>query len=70
MIVSITDATHFVASAATTANSRTGSYTAAVSNSMLSDDTGVQMLQKGLNDTTGTGTGILNAVTNSVVVGR
>ena len=69
-IASITDASHFVASAATTANSGTGSYTAAVSNSMLSDNTGVQMIQKGLNDTTGTGTGILDAITNSTVVGK
>jgi hypothetical protein len=37
---------------------------------MLSDDTGVQMIQQGLNDTTGTGTGNLNAVTNSMVVGK
>ncbi len=69
-ILSVTDATHFVASAATTANSGAGSYIAAVSNSMLSDNTGVQMIQKGLSDTTGTGTGILNAVTNSTVVGK
>jgi hypothetical protein len=69
-IQSVTDATHFVASAATTANSGPGSYIAAVSNSMLSDDTGVQMIQKGLSDTIGTGTGILNAVTNSTVVGK
>ena len=46
-ISSVTDATHFVASAATTApTSARGSYTASVSNSMLSDDTGVQMIPK------------------------
>lgn len=69
-IQSITDATHFVSSAATTANSGSGSYTASVSNSMLSDDTGVQMIQKGANDTTGTGTGNVDAQTFSTVVGR
>ena len=69
-ILSITDATHFVASAPTTANSGAGSYTAGVSNSMLSDDTGVQTIQKNVNDTTGTGTGNLDAVTNSTVVGK
>ena len=67
---SVTDATHFVVNAAPTANSGAGSYTAAVSNSMLSDDTGVQTIQKGLNDTTGTGTGNIDAVTNSTVVGK
>ena len=47
-IQSITNATHFVASARPTGLSSTSvSYTAAVSNSMLSDDTGVQMIQKG-----------------------
>ncbi len=69
-IKSVTDATHFVASAAATANSGASSYTAAVSNSMLSDDTGVQMIQKGANDTTGTGTGNLDAITFSTVVGQ
>jgi hypothetical protein len=69
-IQSVTNATQFVLTPATTAASGTGSYTAAVSNSMLSDDTGVQMIQKGLSDTTGTGTGILDAVTNSTVVGK
>jgi hypothetical protein len=69
-IKSITDATHFVASAATTAHSGAGSYTAAVSNSMLSDDTGVQMIQKYVDDTAGTGTGNLDAITNSMVVGK
>ena len=69
-IRSVTDATHFVASAATTVNSGAGSYTAAVSNSMLSDDTGIQMIPKSVNDTTGTGTGNLDAVTNSTVVGK
>jgi len=69
-IKSVTDPTHFVASAATTAASGAGSYTAAVSNSMLSDNTGIQMIQKYVNDTAGTGTGILNAVTNSMVVGK
>jgi len=69
-ISSITDAMHFVASANPTVNSGSGSYTAAVSNSMLSDNTGVRMIQKGLNDTIGTGTGILDAVNNSTVVGR
>lgn len=70
-IQSITNATHFVASATPTGlSSSSVSYTAAVSNSMLSDDTGVQMIQKGLNDTTGTGTGILDAVTHSTVVGK
>lgn len=37
---------------------------------MLSDNTGVQMIQKHLNDTAGTGTGNLDAVTNSTVVGK
>jgi hypothetical protein len=70
-IQSITNGTHFIASAAPTGiSSNSVSYTAAVSNSMLSDDTGVQMIQKGLNDTTGTGTGILDAVTHSTVVGK
>jgi len=69
-IQSITDATHFVASGSTTAPSGTGSYTAAVSNSMLSDDTGVQTIQKLVNDTAGTGTGNFDAVTNSTVVGK
>jgi hypothetical protein len=69
-LLSITNATQFVASAPTTGNSGAGSYTAAVSNSMLSDNTGVQMIQKGLHDTAGTGTGILDAVTNSLVVGK
>jgi hypothetical protein len=68
-VQSVSDATHFVASAAPTANSGAGSYTASVSNSMLSDDTGVQMIPQGVNDTTGTGTGILNSFTNSNVVG-
>jgi hypothetical protein len=44
---SVTDTTHFVASAAPTSNSGAGSYTASVSNSMLSDDTGVQMNRHG-----------------------
>ena len=69
-ISSITDATHFVASANPTANSGTGSYTAAVSNSMLSDNTGARMIAKGANDTMGTGTGILDAVNASMVVGK
>ncbi len=69
-IKSISDTNHFFASAATTANSGAGSYTAAVSNSMLSDDTGVQTIQKYVNDTFGTGTGNLDAVTNSTVVGK
>ncbi len=70
-IQSITDATHFVASAATTAaSSNSKSYTAGVSNSMLSDNTGVQMIGKGQWDTTGTGTGILDATTHSTVVGK
>ncbi len=70
-VQSISDATHFVASAAPTGNSSgTVSYTAAVSNSMLSDNTGVQMIQKGLNDSIGTGTGNLDSVTNSTVVGK
>ena len=69
-VKSITDTTHFVASAATTANSGAGSYTAAVSNSMLSDDTGVQLIQKYTDDTAGTGTGNLDAKTNSTVVGK
>lgn len=68
-ITSVTDAMHFAATPPATANSDNGSYTAAVSNSMLSDDTGVQMIQKGRDDTTGTGTGILDSVTNSTVVG-
>jgi hypothetical protein len=70
-IQSIPNATTFVASAAPTANSNSSkSYTAGVSNSMLSDNTGVQMIGKGHWDTTGTGTGILDAVTNSTVVGK
>lgn len=70
-IASITDATHFVASASPTANSSgTASYTASVSNSMLSDNTGVRSIQKGQNDTAGTGTGILDAINNSFVVGK
>jgi hypothetical protein len=69
-IKSVTDATHFVPSAPATANSDTGSYTAAVSNSMLSDDTGVQTIPKYMNDTAGTGTGNLNAITKSTVVGK
>jgi hypothetical protein len=69
-ILSITDATHFVASAATTANSGAGSYIASVSNSMLSDDTGVQTIQKSVNDTAGTGTGNIDAATYSTVVGK
>ena len=70
VISSITDATHFVASANPTANSGSGSYTAAVSNSMLSDNTGVRMIAKGANDTMGTGTGILDAINASMVVGK
>jgi len=69
-ILSVKDATHFVASVPATANSDANGYTASVSNSMLSDDTGVQTIRKGLNDTTGTGTGILDATTNSTVVGK
>jgi len=70
-IVSITNATQFVASLLPTASSSsTASYTASVSNSMLSDDTGVRMILKGANDTAGTGTGILDAVNNSQVVGK
>jgi hypothetical protein len=70
-IRSITDATHFVASAATTSGSSAAkSYTAGVSNSMLSDNTGAQMIAKGLVDTTGTGTGILDAMTYTTVVGK
>ncbi len=68
-IASVTDSTHFVVTPATTAGA-SGSYIASVSNSMLSDDTGVQMIQKGHSDTTGTGTGIVDAVTNSTVVGK
>ena len=57
-VQSVTDGTRFIASAAPTANSSAAiSYTAAVSNSMLSDDTGVQMIAKGVNDTTGNGYG-------------
>ncbi|HKD09465.1 MAG TPA: hypothetical protein VKB79_26405 [Bryobacteraceae bacterium] len=69
-ILSVTDATHFVASAPASANSDANGYTASVSNSMLSDDTGVQTIQKSVNDTAGTGTGILDAMTNSTVVGK
>jgi hypothetical protein len=70
-IQSVTDATHFVASAATTTGSSgSKSYTAAVSNSMLSDNTGVQLIGKGEWDTPGTGTGILDAMTHSTVVGK
>jgi len=67
-ILSITDGTHFVTSAAPTGNSSaTASYTASVSNSMLSDNTGVQMIVKGTNDKTGSN---ITAVTNSTVVGK
>jgi hypothetical protein len=70
-IRSVTDATHFVASAATTTGSSAAkSYTAGVSNSMLSDDTGVQLIGKGEWDTAGTGTGILDAMTHSTVAGK
>ncbi len=70
-IQSVTNTTQFAASAATTAaSSPTKSYTAGVSNSMLSDNTGVQMIVKGQSDTTGSGTGILDATTNSTVVGK
>jgi hypothetical protein len=70
-IQSITDATHFVTNGPTVHASDGGSYTASVSNSMLSDDTGVQMIKKYSNDTTGTTlTGNLDAVTNSKVVGK
>jgi hypothetical protein len=70
-IQAITDATHFVASATPTASANPlVSYTASVSNSMLSDDTGVQMIVKGQYDTTGSGTGTLDAITNSRVVGQ
>jgi hypothetical protein len=71
-IASITDMTRFVASATPTGTSTpaTVSYLASVSNSMLSDNTGVQMIAKGLNDTRGTGTGIFDAVTLSTVVGK
>ena len=70
-VQSIASATQFVASAAPTANSSSSvSYTASVSNSMLSDNTGIQMIQKGQNDTTGTGSGILDAINKSMVVGK
>jgi hypothetical protein len=70
-IQSITDATHFLASAATTGGSSVSkSYTAGVSNSMLSNNTGVQLIGKGEWDTAGTGTGILDAITHSTVVGK
>ena len=70
-IRSVTDATHFVASAPTMAGSSAAvSYTASVSNSMLSDDTGVQTIQRGVNDTAGAGAGNLDALTNSTVVGK
>jgi hypothetical protein len=70
-IQSVTNATHFVANLTPTASSSSlVSYTASVSNSMLSDNTGVQMIAKGENDTTGTGTGILDAISNSTVVGK
>jgi hypothetical protein len=70
-IRSITDAAHFEASAATmTGSNAAKSYTAGVSNSMLSDDTGVQLVGRGESDTTGTGTGILDAMTHSTVVGK
>jgi hypothetical protein len=66
-----TDTIHFVASAATTAaSSASKSYTAGVSNSMLSDNTGVRLIGKGEWDTAGTGTGIYDAITNSTVVGK
>jgi hypothetical protein len=69
-IVAVTSGTTFSVNTPTTAaSSTTASYTAAVSNSMLSDDTGVQMIRKGQNDTAGTGTG-LDAITNSTVVGK
>jgi hypothetical protein len=70
-IQSINDATHFTASVAPSSNSlSTVSYTASVSNSMLSDNTGVQMIARLRGDTLGTGTGNLDAVTNSTVVGK
>jgi hypothetical protein len=71
-VLSITDATHFIASATPTgtATPATKSYTAGVSNSMLSDNTGVQMIGKGQADTTGTATGNLDATTFSTVVGK
>jgi hypothetical protein len=70
-IQSVSDATHFVASANTTSGSNaSASYTAGVSNSMLSDNTGVQLIGKGQLDSTGTGTGILDALTHSTVVGK
>jgi len=69
-IQSVTDATHFVASAAATANPDAAGYIASVSNSMLSDNTGVQTIQKHVSDTTGTGTGILDAITHSTVTGK
>lgn len=65
-ISSITDATHFVLSATPSAAS-SGNYTAGIPLSMLSDNTGVQMIAKGTNDTTGSNT---TAVTNSTVVGK
>ncbi len=69
-ISTITGANIFTINTPTTAISSGTSYIASVSNSMLSDNTGVRMIQKGTNDTTGTGTGILDAVNSSVVVGK
>ena len=66
----ILDATHITVSATPTGSATGSSYTTAVSNSMLSDNTGVPMLPKGLKDPTGTGTGNLNAVNNHTVVGK
>jgi hypothetical protein len=69
-IQSVSDVTHFIASATPTSTPAAVSYTAAVSNSMLSDNTGVQMIPKGHSDTAGTGTGILDAMNSSMVVGK
>ncbi|EDY16199.1 protein of unknown function DUF1555 [Chthoniobacter flavus Ellin428] len=66
-IQSITDATHFVVNTLPTGSATGSSYVAAVSNSMLSDNTGVQMITKGTNDTTGSN---VAAVTNSTAVGK
>jgi hypothetical protein len=68
--LTVTDATHFTINTPTSAASDSGSYIASVSNSMLSDNTGVRMIAKGSRDTAGTGTGILDAANNSLVVGK
>ena len=61
-VASITDGQHFTLNTAPTVASAGSNYTAGIPNSMLSDNTGVQMIAQGSNDTT--------TVTNSTVVGK